>query len=724
MRAPVLFLGTALVLLLAALRLANPHPVQALRLSYFDFLQRLQPRDYQELPVRVVDIDEDSLREGGQWPWPRDRLATLVDKLGEYGAAVVTLDILFAEPDRNNLTKLLQDPVLAEMLSPDARDVLSNKLATDQIFARSMSRIPVVLGQAAGSGSRSDLTAYEKAGFVEVGLSPGGGAIPLRSVTPVIPVLRQAAQGLGNVNVTPIRTTGVVRQVPLVWRSQSGFLPSLSVESLRVALQHPIFLLNGSADISGVMQSLQVAGYTIPTNEQGEIWVHYRKDHPGLYVSANDVLTDRDPNALRAALEGQIVLVGTSAAGLLDIRATALGESVPGVSIHAQILEQILTEDYLFRNDTIAGLEVLAFVIIGFLVTRLMHRSGAAQSVFAGSAVAVVVTAGSWFAYSQYNILFDATFPLLGGLVNFGFLNAFQFIVADRDKRRIRSSFSQYLAPSVLEQIEQHDYEIALDGEVRDMTIMFTDIRNFSPMAERVSPQQLVPILNELFTDLSEGILEQEGTIDKFIGDSIMAFWNAPLPVQHHCRKAALAALRIEQATAEFARKHPEIDPPIRVCLGVASGMASVGNMGSRQRFNYSVIGDTVNVAARLETSCRHLAAELAFSAKVRDETEDLAWIYAGDVPLKGISERQPIYVLVGDADLKMTGAFKTFTASYEALIDALRLGLPYKVHLEECQSLAPSISRQLTDYLARIENRAEDFRQIQTVAQTAKIAT
>ncbi|GGE45703.1 CHASE2 domain-containing protein [Actibacterium pelagium] len=724
MRAPVLLLGAALILVLTALRLANPHPIQTLRLSYFDFLQRLEPRDYQELPVRVVDIDEDSLREVGQWPWPRDQLAILLDKLAGYGAAVITLDILFAEPDRNNLARLLQDPVLADMLSPDARDVLSSRLATDQVFARAMSRVPVVLGQAAGSGSRTDQTAYDKAGFVEVGQSPGEGVIPLRSVTPIIPVLRNASLGIGNVNVTPIRTTGVVRQVPLVWRLGDGYLPSLSTEALRVALGQPIFLLNGSPDISGVMQSLQVAGYNIPTNERGEIWVHYRKDHPDLYISANDVLTDRNPEDLQAALQGQIVLVGTSAAGLLDIRATPLGESVPGVSIHAQILEQILTEDYLFRNDTIAGLEVLAFVILGFLVTRLMHRSGAAHSVFAGAIVAVIVTAGSWFAFSQYNILFDATFPLLGGLVNFGFLNAFQFIVADRDKRRIRGSFSQYLAPSVLEQIEEHDYEITLDGEVRDMTIMFTDIRNFSPMAEKVSPQQLVPILNELFTDLSEEILEQEGTIDKFIGDSIMAFWNAPLPVEQHCRKAALAALQIEKATAEFARRHPEIDPPIRVCLGVASGMASVGNMGSRQRFNYSVIGDTVNVAARLETSCRHLSAELVFSERVREEADDLAWIYAGKVALKGISERQPVYVLVGDAELKASETFQAFCRAYDGLLDGLKLGVLNTGSLQECQSLAPSVSRQLIDYLSQIENRVEDFQQVQAVAQTAKIAT
>ena len=724
LRAPVLWLGVFLVVALTALRLADPLPFQTLRLSYFDLLQRIEPREYQDLPVRVVDIDEDSLAEFGQWPWPRDKLADLVQKLSAYGAAVIAFDVLFAEPDRSSLSAIMMDPDIYPALSLEARDALSNKLATDLIFGRAIKDLPVVLGQAAGSKSRRGARPYDKAGIVEVGNAPGAGLNNLPFVTPVVPVLRSAAGGLGNVNVSPVGSYGTVREVPLMWRSDAGYWPTFSLEALRLAFGQPIYLLNGSPDIPGFMQSVQLADYRIPTNDRGEIWVYYRWDTPELYVSAADVLNETDPDYLAQKLEGQIVLVGTSAAGLLDIRATALGESVPGVSIHAQIIEQVLTERYLYRNDTIAGLEVLAFAILGLMLTWIMHRSGALNSVIAGGNVAAIVVLGSWVAFRHQAALFDATFPLLGGFLVFGLLTAFQFIVTERDKRIIRRSFSQYLAPSVLDQMERRGFQITLDGELRDLTVMFTDIRNFSPMAEKVPPQKLVALLNELFTDLSESILEQGGTIDKFIGDSIMAFWNAPLDVPDHPRKAALAALAIEKATRAFSARHPEIDPPIAVCLGVASGTASVGNMGSRQRFNYSVIGDTVNVAARLESNCRHLSAELVFSQRAFDATPELAWIYAGRLSLKGISERQPTFLLVGDAEMKLSDAFKRFEEAYGSLAAALENGHSAEPFLSECLSLAPDLSAQLMPYLDRIADRRTDFEPDQSPIQIATIAT
>ena len=534
-----LIIGFSLVSLGTSVRIADPAPLRALRLAYFDQLQRSAPRKAPDLPVRVVDIDDRALAEYGQWPWPRSLVSELAQNLLNAGAASVAFDVLFAEPDRYSPARLAQNTEIAAALrEPQALAGFDN----DVLLARTIEGQPVVLGIATAKERGAEPLA-PKSGLVEIGEAPSAGLYALPATTGLAPPLYDAAAGVGGVNVAPGQSTGVIREVPLFWRTPGGVMPGLAVESLRLALGESTYLLSGVPGVPGAVESVSLGPFDIPTGPEGQFWVHYRQDDPDLYISAADILAEDMPDRARGAVEGAIILVGTSSAGLLDIRTTALGETVPGVSIHAQIIEQILSGDTLRRSDFTAGLEIIAFIALGLVMTSLMAQTGAVLTVVSGGLAGLLIVAISWLSYARAGILFDATFPLLGGAANFFLLLAYQFIAVDRDKRRIRRSFSHYVAPEVLSDIEKGGHQLELGGITKEVTVLFSDIRGFTPLSEKLSATNLVELLNDLFTELGTEILRERGTLDKFIGDAVMAFWNAPLDVEDHALHAARATL-------------------------------------------------------------------------------------------------------------------------------------------------------------------------------------
>lgn len=710
MRWSVLVLGIILVSGLVVARVMDPVPLQGLRNAYFDYLQRLDPREYQDLPVRVVDIDETSLAEYGQWPWPRDLMAQLVDRLTEAGAAVIAFDVLFAEPDRYSPKLFLKDTDLRALLQDDLSEKALELLDNDGRFARAMSQSMVVLGVAAVASGGIPASEIATPGLVEIGNQPRSGLHPFTRSTTLVQELAGAARGFGNTNTAPGLNDGTIRQVPILWRTDNGVVPMLGLEALRVAFGESTLILRGVGDVAWAVESVQLGGLVIPTTTKGEMWVRYRKDDPRLYISAADVLRADEPERLQEAVQGRIILVGTSAAGLLDIRTTALGETVPGVSIHAQMIEQILLESHLVRGDFVVGLEIIAQALLGLLVAFAMARAGPALSLLAGGIVAAGIIAGSWWMFQHSAVLVDATYPLLGGALSIGLLTAFRFIVTDREKRMIRSSFSQYLAPSVLSEIENRGFRIELGGEMRELTVMFTDIRNFTPLSESMPADALVPLLNDLFTELSQEILDCGGTIDKFIGDSVMAFWNAPLNVEDHFRKAALAALGMRDAIEKFLVEHADLGRKIEIGIGLHAGVACVGNIGSRQRFNYSAIGDAVNVAARVESSCKIVGFDIVASGAVQSAASDLAWLPLGSVALKGVGARQPLFALVGGVKLAQSADFKALAARHAKLLDGIKSNRDFREDLDACRKAAAVLMSRLVPVYERLPERQADI--------------
>ncbi|MCA1734498.1 MAG: CHASE2 domain-containing protein, partial [Acidobacteria bacterium] len=326
-----------------------------------------------------------------------------------------------------------------------------------------------------------------------------------------IPPLADAATGFGSLNMSPYDTTERVRRVPMMWRDEEGnVLPSLVVEALRAATGEQSIIVKGSDDRAGVTEAIRVGPFTIPTRDNSSLWVRFRPDTPSLYVSASDVL-GQSPESLRSEFEGAIVLIGTSAAGLLDIRTTALGQDVPGVSIHAQMIEQILQESFIERDAFIEGMEILTFLLLGGALLWIMFVSGPVVSVAAGAAIGGAVMLASWMLFQEKSVLYDITFPVFGGFLFFSAMTAFQFFVADREKKMIRKSFSHYVAPEVLQEIEKSGHNITLGGEDKPISVMFCDIRNFTALSETMEAREMVTLLNDLFSELSAAIMLEKG---------------------------------------------------------------------------------------------------------------------------------------------------------------------------------------------------------------------
>ncbi len=712
MKSLSVLIATLTLVVLVAIRLADPAPVSLIRESYFDYLQRFNPRAQQDLPVRVVDIDEASLRELGQWPWPRTTLARLLDRLNELGAAVVAFDILFPESDRLSAANLLSDPAVGKLVKGAPWASALKDLDNDAIFARSIAGRGVVLG-VADAGDDAGFPVMPRAGFAEMGDQPGLALNAMRSTTPLVPVLDEAAAGIAGINVSPLGNDGVVRTVPLAWSMPGGFMPGLSPEALRLALGESTFLVMGEPGAASAVEALRVGDYVIPTTPDGELWLRYRHDSPDLYVSARDVLDPAKDAEVRPRLAGNIVFVGTSAAGLLDIWTTALGERVPGVSIHAQAMEQILSESYLTRSHFVQGLEILSIFVLWLIVMVIMTYFGPQKSMIVGAIAAATTLYISWDSFRDYGVLFDATFPLAGGFIAFSVLTMLQLLVSDREKRLIRQSLSRYVAPGVLAEIERSRHSIELGGEMRDITLLFTDMRNFTALSETMSAQELVALLNDLFTELTGPILGARGTIDKFIGDEIMAFWGAPLPAEDHRRSACHAALAMRQTLAGFnARRVAHGLAPVATATGLAAGPACVGNVGSRDRFNYTALGNTVNLAARIEDSCRAIGFDIAVSEEVARGAPELAYLFAGHLDMKGIAGRVPVNLLVGDARLAATAAFGEMASLHDLVCADIVAGNVGDVPagLATLRKMAAAMAPGLEGYIDCLAGRRADL--------------
>ena len=684
-----LLFGLAVIICLTLFRAADPYALVVAREATFDTFQQWRPREAPaDLPIRIIDIDEASLAELGQWPWPRSAMATMTRRLTELGAAAVAFDLLFSEPDR---------------LSPVA--VTGSGADHDADFAQALAAGPNVLSLA--QSRRASTTALApKSGLAMTGADPLSSLPELGGAAQPLPILAEAAPGLGVASLDQ-DGAGVARRLPMLWRNGDTVLPTLSAETLRVALGVSTLVVLGDSAGAGTVEQLRIGDFAVPTGPSGDIWLYYRHLPPETYVSARDLLSE-DYADLAPLVAGQIVLVGASASGLLDIRASALGVAVPGVSIHAQALEQMLTGTFLQRADWVGGLEMVVFAVAGLLIVLAVIFTGPIVGLVVSLVIGALLVATSWWAFSVPRLLIDPSFALLGALVLYASMAFFRFAITDADRRRIRRAFAHYVEPSLLTRIEADGRLLRLGGDVRDLTVMFSDVRNFSALAERTEPSALVAILNRLFAALGKAIVAEQGTIDKFMGDAIMAFWNAPVDIERHAERACRAALAMREA---LERLNTSERDPIAIGIGIATGPALVGNMGFEQRFDYSCIGDTVNVASRIEGMCRTVGHDILATAATAQATADLAWLPAGAVALKGMSEREPIYLLVGDDTMSRSQAFRALVTAHDNLLADLSAGLDPTLSLDVCRRAALEVDSRLGAFYAASLGRVEDFR-------------
>ena len=649
-----------LLVMFAALRIADPAPIEELRVRTFDTYQRIDPRVKTIRPVTIIDIDEKSISKLGQWPWPRTQIADMIVNLTNLGAAAIAFDIVFAEPDR------LNPDIAAEKmryLDEATRAKLRTLPSNDQVLADVIRGSRVVLGETglAELNPKFDKT-LPVTGVATLGedAEPFLFAFPglLRNVT----VLEQVAAGRGLFTIRTERD-GIIRRVPMMLQAQGVMMPSLSFEMLRLVANSPTILIK--SDKAGV-KSVGVRGFEIPTDRNGQLWVHFARQDPSIYVSAADVLDGTVP---LDKIDHKLVLIGTSAVGLNDIKTTPVSSSMPGVEIHGQVLEAALTKSLLSEPIYGALTEFLGALVLGILVIIFAPRLGPVTLVIAGALIAAVLIGTSWFFYTKYRELIDFTYPLMSTTAIYLTLIFSSFVREQAQRRQIRSAFGQYLSPALVEQLAQAPEKLVLGGEEREMTIMFSDVRGFTTISEsfKHDPQGLTKLMNRFLTPLTNAILARKGTIDKYMGDAIMAFWNAPIDDKEHQLNACNAAIDMLEKIVELnkireleARESGQTFIPLNVGVGLNTGTCVVGNMGSDLRFDYSVLGDSVNLASRLEGQSKEYGFPIIAGSKTALAVKDHFAILELDfIMVKGKKEPEVIYAVAGREDIAQSGRFQ-----------------------------------------------------------------
>jgi adenylate cyclase len=670
---------------LCALRWYDPVVLETVRLRVFDSYQSLKPRTVDRQLVTVVDLDEASLRELGQWPWPRTLVAELVNRITKAGGVVIGFDIVFAEEDRLSPQKIAAN---TPGLDAYTRTKLNSLPSNDEVMAEALRNSRVVLGQTGTEFERErGVTSLpDPAPAAELGGNPRPFLFTFNDMVANTQVLREAAAGEGIFSLAP-EADGIVRRIPVVVRVQSEVYPTLSFEMLRTTFgaQQQAYVIQTN-DVG--IQRIFFTGKNnfravVPTDRNGRVWVYFAKYDPNRYVSAQGILAGDTINpALAAKLAGRLILIGTSAAGLKDVIATPLEGRVPGVDVHANVLETILTEQYLSRPPEAKGWEIIVTFAVGVLIILLLPLVGPTWTFPVFLAVAGGMIGASAYLFADLRILADSTFPVAATFVTYVGLTYANYRREAAEKRQVRSAFGQYLSPALVEQLADHPEQLVLGGETREMTFLFCDVRGFTAISEQFKhdPQSLTRLINRFLTPMTDEILRRGGTIDKYMGDCIMAFWNAPLDDPQHARNAcdsalamvaSLTALNTALETEAKADNRPYM--PINVGVGLNTGECVVGNMGSDQHFDYSVLGDAVNLASRLEGQSKTYGVDIVAGEDTRRQCPDDAWLELDRIAVKGKTEAVTVYGLLGNAETAETDSFQALRDATDKMLNHYR---------------------------------------------------
>ncbi|MFH1158647.1 MAG: adenylate/guanylate cyclase domain-containing protein [Pseudomonadota bacterium] len=668
----------------AALRRQDPKVVHQWRQLTFDTYNRKFPRAPGS-GVMIVDIDEDSLRRHGQWPWPRPLVAQILDILHQMGAKVVAFDMVFAEPDRTSPS------LIAETLpqTPEMRLVAQALKAlpdNDQVFAEKIAEVGNVVTGFVASDQPTPHDPVLKTAFFKEGINPDAERfiVKKRYFAASLPALVNSAAGNGS--FTPSQEQdGVIRSVPLLigQKFPDGrvvMYPSLSLEALRVAQKKVVFRVKsfGKKTQEGYgIQSVSIGDYTIPTDEQGNFQVYYAGHRQDLYVPAWKVLTQQlEPDFVK----DKIVFVGASAIGLLDLRASPLNAVLPGVEIHAEIVEQILDGKFLERPAYSDGAEIFIIIAVGLLIIFLAPFINTGTLALLVAALIGGGGAGALYAYQSYGYLIDFVYPSLSIVTIFILSSILTNLRSEMERREVRDAFSHYLSPELVEELASHPDMLKLGGEVRELSVMFTDIRNFTALSESMDPAELIRLMNDFLTPMTSCVLNNRGTVDKYMGDAMMAFWNAPMDDSDHARHACTSALQMLAALSVLnkslrarAEENNGAFTELRAGIGIHTGKCSVGNMGSKQRFAYSALGDTVNLASRLEGQTKSYGISVMISEAARRQAPEFAAIEIDLLTVKGRAEPERVYALLGDAAFAKTSVFQEFSALHAEMLRAYR---------------------------------------------------
>lgn len=655
-----IFVGSCLLLLflLHAAGLLRLALVQNLELwSYDHRLLRTMPGTVDDRIV-IVDIDEKSLAEVGRWPWSRNQVARMVDLLFDrYQVAVVGFDVVFAEPDTSSGLRELE-ALARGALSKEAgfRKVLiqsRNRLDYDRLLASRFKDRPVVLGYyfASDTGGKSlksgqlpkpvlDRSVFD-GGIVHIPIKTGYGAN--------IPILQKAAATAGHFNPDP-DPDGVTRRVPMLQQYGDHYYESLSLAVLRAMFGYPELSPGFPEGHNAMLEWLQVADLKIPVDSSASALIPYRGYQGSFpYISAADILKGR---VKKETLEGAIVLVGTTAPGLMDLRSTPVSAVYAGVEIHANMIAGMLDSSIRHAPTYARGAELASLLVGGLLLILLLPLLGPLWSLVLTVGVVAVAGLINYLAWKSGLVL-----PLASQMTLFPLLYAFNasygFLVESRTKRQITGLFGQYVPPQIVQTMSKDPENFTMAAEAREMTVLFTDVVGFTSISEKLTPKELATFMNEYLSAMTAIIYEHGGTVDKYIGDAIMAFWGAPLHDPDHALHAVQAALAMRKRMVSLQNEMTvQGFPEIKIGIGVNSGTMRVGNMGSSFRVAYTVMGDAVNLASRLEGLTRQYDTWVIAGEATRGLINGYVWRELDLVRVKGKNEPVAIFEPCGEETL------------------------------------------------------------------------
>jgi adenylate cyclase len=698
-----------LIVLLMLLHVSGVLPLSPVtKLEFWSYDTRLKMTMPNSLDERIVivDIDEKSLKQQGHWPWSRNKLAHLVDRLfDDYQVRVLGMDAVFAEPDLSSglqgMQAMQREHFRQNQGLREAIEKLSPSLDYDQLFANSLKNRKVVLGYV-----------FLQEGEAKVGALPAPvlsaayfkdqpvSLMQASGYTANLANLQAQTYAAGHFNASPDQD-GISRRLPMLVQYHDQVYEAFASAVARAA-NEPAGARSTKPALTVDAEQLFIGKNRIPVNDDMAALIPYRGAQGSFrYVSATDVMSN---NVDKATLKNKIVLLGTTAAGLMDLRATPMQNVYPGVEVHANMVAGILDGNIKQNPAYTQGIEFILLLLVGSLLAFCLPNLSPSSATMLTALCLGLFLGLNWLAWQAGNLALPLAALLVTISTLYFFNMAYGFFFESRLKRQLGRLFGLYIPPELVDEMAQNPNSYSLASQSRHMTVLFTDVRDFTSIAEGMAPEQLSLLMNRFLTPMTQAIHQHRGTIDKYMGDAIMAFWGAPVADNHHATHSVQAALAM---TASLARLQDEFAaqgwPAIRIGIGLNSGDMVVGNMGSTFRMAYTVLGDAVNLGSRLEALTKYYAVSIIVSEDTKVLAPDFVYRELDRVRVKGRKKPLAIYEVLGEKE-EVNEAALTDLQQYLVALDAYRnQDWPLAEALFKSLSQAQPLCRLYAIYMERI---------------------
>ena len=617
------------------LRVFDVDPLKILRLKTFDYYQKIQPRDVTSNHFIIVEVTEQDLKRFGQWPWSRSLIAEIHSKLIVQNVNTIQYNILFSEPDRLNPKSFTDNYKINAEIKNELMKLPSNDQYLSQFFSVEGSKAVLMYSiKYSPTDGR-----VKKPNMMFKGSDPTPWLYNFLGIVTNLPQFLDSAKGVG-ANIMIPSIDGTVRSQPLLINTDQGIIPAQVLETLRVAMNGRAYKIITGQD--GIKEIYLTREIVIRPDANAMININYADPNMIKTISVSELLDGT------MDFTNKIVIVGLNAAGLSTLKDTPLG-LMTDMQISAQAMDTMATHSSLYRDSNTNLLEIIGttILLIAFLILvprlNVFWTAGLLFSVLGGIAY------GSWYMYSTRYWLVDVSWPILILVLTWTHLTFNNFAIQSRLRQQIKKQFEHYLAPDMVAKLQKDPGLLKLGGEKRNMTFLFSDIRGFTPISEKYkgNPEGLTRLINRFLTRMTDVIIANGGTIDKFMGDCIMAFWNAPITNKNHATLAVKSAIEMQKELKILNKElKKEKLPAINIGIGINTGEALVGNMGSEKRFDYSVIGDDVNLASRLESSSKELGNTLVVGHNTKTQTKGFKYKSLGQIKVKGKSQKIKVYTI------------------------------------------------------------------------------